>query len=123
MIPGEVITKDGDIELNAGQPTVTLDVANTGDRPIQVGSHSHFAETNAALAFDRQAALRQVAEPLVFVKPEILVVAACPGAVVAVLTVAAEGGVGTPADGWPGQPPARRSGGGDATDPRTAGPG
>ncbi|MBP0650302.1 urease subunit beta, partial [Mycobacterium tuberculosis] len=43
----------GDIELNAGLPTVTLDVANTGDRPIQVGSHYHFAETNAGLAFDR----------------------------------------------------------------------
>ena len=56
MIPGEIITKDGEIELNAGQPTVTLDVANTGDRPIQVGSHYHFAETNAALAFDRAAA-------------------------------------------------------------------
>ena len=53
MIPGEIITKDGDIELNAGQPTVTLDVANTGDRPIQVGSHYHFYETNAALRFDR----------------------------------------------------------------------
>ena len=55
MIPGEVITKDGDIELNAGQPTVTLDVANTGDRPIQVGSHYHFYETNAALRFVRDA--------------------------------------------------------------------
>ena len=53
MIPGEIITKDGEIELNAGQPTVTLDVANTGDRPIQVGSHYHFYETNAALQFDR----------------------------------------------------------------------
>ena len=53
MIPGEIITKDGEIELNAGQPTVTLDVANTGDRPIQVGSHYHFYETNAALRFDR----------------------------------------------------------------------
>ena len=56
MIPGEVITKDGEIELNAGQPTLTLDVANTGDRPIQVGSHYHFAETNPGLAFDRTAA-------------------------------------------------------------------
>ncbi len=56
MIPGEIITKDGEIELNAGQPTLTLTVANTGDRPIQVGSHYHFAETNAALAFDRAAA-------------------------------------------------------------------
>ena len=53
MIPGEVITKDGEIELNAGQPTLTLDVANTGGRPIQVGSHYHFYETNAALSFDR----------------------------------------------------------------------
>jgi urease subunit beta len=53
MIPGEVIAADGEIELNAGQPTVTLEVANTGDRPIQVGSHYHFFETNAALAFDR----------------------------------------------------------------------
>ena len=54
MIPGEIIPADGDIELNAGQPTVTLDVANTGDRPIQVGSHYHFYETNAALDFDRE---------------------------------------------------------------------
>ena len=53
MIPGEVITADGDIELNAGRPAITLTVANTGDRPIQVGSHYHFAETNAALQFDR----------------------------------------------------------------------
>lgn len=53
MIPGEVITKDGDIELNAGAVTVTIEVANTGDRPIQVGSHYHFFETNAALKFDR----------------------------------------------------------------------
>ncbi|CAN5170105.1 urease subunit beta [soil metagenome] len=53
MIPGEVIAAKGEIELNAGQPTVKLDVANTGDRPIQVGSHYHFAETNPALAFDR----------------------------------------------------------------------
>ena len=53
MIPGEVIPADGEIELNAGQPTVTLEVANTGDRPIQVGSHYHFFETNPALAFDR----------------------------------------------------------------------
>ena len=56
MIPGEVLTEDGDIELNAGQPRATLTVANTGDRPIQVGSHYHFAETNAALSFDRAAA-------------------------------------------------------------------
>jgi urease subunit beta len=53
MIPGEVITLPGDIELNAGRPTVTLIVENTGDRPIQVGSHYHFAETNEALRFDR----------------------------------------------------------------------
>ncbi len=56
MIPGEVIVKDGDIELNAGLETVTLEVANTGDRPIQVGSHYHFHETNAALSFDREKA-------------------------------------------------------------------
>jgi urease subunit beta len=53
MIPGEIITKPGDIELNAGRPAVTLTVANTGDRPIQVGSHYHFFETNPALQFDR----------------------------------------------------------------------
>lgn len=53
MTPGEILTAPGEIELNAGRPTVTLEVANTGDRPIQVGSHYHFAETNAALAFDR----------------------------------------------------------------------
>ena len=53
MIPGEVFPAAGEIELNAGQPTVTLEVANTGDRPVQVGSHYHFAETNPALAFDR----------------------------------------------------------------------
>lgn len=56
MIPGEIITPDGDIELNQGQPTVTLKVANTGDRPIQVGSHYHFYEVNAALVFDREQA-------------------------------------------------------------------
>ncbi len=56
MIPGEIDTIVGDIELNAGLPTTTLTVANTGDRPIQVGSHYHFAETNPALAFDRTAA-------------------------------------------------------------------
>jgi urease subunit beta len=56
MIPGEVITAPGDIQLNAGAPTVTLEVANTGDRPIQVGSHYHFFETNPALSFDREAA-------------------------------------------------------------------
>ena len=53
MIPGEVVAADGEIELNAGRETVTLSVANTGDRPIQVGSHYHFYETNEALAFDR----------------------------------------------------------------------
>jgi len=56
MIPGEVICGDGEIELNAGRPTVTLEVANTGDRPIQVGSHYHFFETNPALRFDRDKA-------------------------------------------------------------------
>ncbi len=56
MIPGEIITPQGDIELNAGQPTLSLDVANTGDRPVQVGSHYHFYETNPALRFDREAA-------------------------------------------------------------------
>lgn len=54
MIPGELITPDGDIELNVGRPTLTLAVANTGDRPIQVGSHFHFYEVNEALAFDRE---------------------------------------------------------------------
>ena len=53
MIPGEVLTVPGDIELNAGVVRTTLEVANTGDRPIQVGSHYHFAETNPALRFDR----------------------------------------------------------------------
>jgi urease beta subunit len=56
MIPGEIFTVPGDIELNAGVPTLTLTVANTGDRPVQVGSHYHFYETNPALAFDREAA-------------------------------------------------------------------
>ncbi len=56
MIPGEVITVDGELTLNADAPTVTLEVANTGDRPIQVGSHYHFFETNPALRFDRAAA-------------------------------------------------------------------
>jgi urease beta subunit len=59
VIPGEVIAADGEIELNAGQPTRVLRVANTGDRPIQVGSHYHFAETNPALRFDRAAARGQ----------------------------------------------------------------
>lgn len=54
MIPGEVIAVSGDIELNAGLPVTTLDVSNTGDRPIQVGSHYHFYETNPGLAFDRE---------------------------------------------------------------------
>ena len=53
MIPGEVITAPGEIELNAGRETKTIKVSNTGDRPIQVGSHFHFFETNAALSFDR----------------------------------------------------------------------
>jgi len=56
MIPGEIITADGDIELNKGRKTVTLSVANSGDRPIQVGSHYHFFETNPALKFDRKKA-------------------------------------------------------------------
>lgn len=59
MIPGEVITAAGDIELNVGAPTTTLKVANTGDRPIQVGSHYHFFETNEALRFDRDKARGQ----------------------------------------------------------------
>ncbi len=59
MIPGEVICADGEIELNAGAAVTVLTVANTGDRPIQVGSHYHFAETNGALAFDREAARGQ----------------------------------------------------------------
>ena len=56
MIPGEIFVKDGTIELNAGRKTLTLTVANTGDRPIQVGSHYHFFETNPALQFDRKKA-------------------------------------------------------------------
>jgi urease subunit beta len=56
MIPGEIITAQGDIEINAGRQAVTITVANTGDRPIQVGSHYHFAEANGALQFDRAAA-------------------------------------------------------------------
>ena len=56
MIPGEILPAPGDIELNAGLPRTTLTVVNTGDRPIQVGSHYHFAETNPALSFDRAAA-------------------------------------------------------------------
>ena len=53
MIPGEIITQSGDIDLNSGAIAVKLEVANTGDRPIQVGSHYHFFETNEALKFDR----------------------------------------------------------------------
>jgi urease subunit beta len=56
MIPGEMFIKDGDIELNAGRTAVTLTVANSGDRPIQVGSHYHFFETNPALKFERKKA-------------------------------------------------------------------
>ena len=56
MIPGEIITAGGDIELNAGAPTVTIRVANSGDRPVQVGSHYHFFETNERLRFDRDKA-------------------------------------------------------------------
>ena len=59
MIPGEIETAAGDIELNAGLARTTLRVANTGDRPVQVGSHYHFAETNSALVFDRVAARGQ----------------------------------------------------------------
>ena len=59
MIPGEILTAEGDITLNAGAPVTVLQVANTGDRPVQVGSHYHFAETNGALAFDRDAARGQ----------------------------------------------------------------
>ncbi|NDJ18344.1 urease subunit beta [Myxacorys almedinensis] len=56
MIPGELFVEDGEIELNAGRETLTLSVANSGDRPIQVGSHFHFYEVNAALDFDREQA-------------------------------------------------------------------
>jgi urease subunit beta len=59
MIPGEILLSSGNIELNADLPRTTLAVANTGDRPIQVGSHYHFAETNPALLFDRTAARGQ----------------------------------------------------------------
>jgi urease subunit beta len=54
MIPGEIIAADGEIELNSGLPTVTVEVSNTGDRPVQVGSHYHFYETNAGLSFERE---------------------------------------------------------------------
>lgn len=57
MIPGEIMAEDGTIELNVGRPTLRLEVINSGDRPIQIGSHYHFAETNNALLFDRAAAL------------------------------------------------------------------
>lgn len=56
MIPGEIITAEGEIVLNEGREAITLEVANTGDRPVQVGSHYHFAETNPALSLDRAAA-------------------------------------------------------------------
>lgn len=56
MIPGELLIDEGQIELNVGRATVTVEVANTGDRPVQVGSHYHFYETNQALTFDREAA-------------------------------------------------------------------
>jgi urease subunit beta len=56
MIPGQMLVADGDIEMNVGRATCKVTVANTGDRPVQIGSHYHFAETNAALHFDRQAA-------------------------------------------------------------------
>ncbi|HUJ76119.1 MAG TPA: urease subunit beta [bacterium] len=56
MIPGEIVTQPGELELNAGRPVVRVRVANKGDRPIQVGSHYHFFETNSALVFDRAAA-------------------------------------------------------------------
>lgn len=56
LIPGELLPEEGDLELNAGRPVTTLLVANSGDRPVQVGSHFHFHETNGALHFDREAA-------------------------------------------------------------------
>jgi urease subunit beta len=56
MIPGEIITAEGEITLNAGSNSIVIEVANTGDRPVQIGSHYHFAEANAALRFDRAAA-------------------------------------------------------------------
>ena len=55
MIPGEIITQPGEIELNADRETITVEVSNTGDRPIQIGSHFHFYEVNSALQFDREA--------------------------------------------------------------------
>ncbi|MET7876304.1 urease subunit beta [Micromonospora profundi] len=59
MIPGEILPADGPVEINAGRPVTTLLVVNTADRPVQVGSHYHFAETNPALTFDRDAAWGQ----------------------------------------------------------------
>jgi urease subunit beta len=59
LIPGELISEPGELELNAGRPVTTISVANGGDRPVQVGSHFHFAEANAALQFDRDAARGQ----------------------------------------------------------------
>lgn len=59
MIPGEIICPEGEIEINSGQPVTVLEVSNTGDRPVQVGSHYHFAEANPGLAFDRDAARGQ----------------------------------------------------------------
>jgi urease subunit beta len=64
MIPGEILYADGDVTINAGRPVTTVGVTNTGDRPIQVGSHYHFAEANPALEFDRAAARgRRLAVP------------------------------------------------------------
>ena len=64
MVPGEYILQDGDVDLNAGREVTTLRVENTGDRPIQVGSHTHFFEVNPALRFDRDAAYgRRLAVP------------------------------------------------------------
>ena len=57
LIPGEIINEDGDIELNSGKSVITISVSNSGDRPIQVGSHYHFFETNKSLIFDREATL------------------------------------------------------------------
>ena len=57
LIPGEIITEDGDIELNSGKDVITISVSNSGDRPIQVGSHYHFFETNKALIFNREITL------------------------------------------------------------------
>ena len=59
LIPGELLPEPGELELNAGRPVTTVSVSNSGDRPVQVGSHFHFAEANAALRFDRTAALGQ----------------------------------------------------------------